>query len=159
MKSINTDYLVNAPYEVQAPFCQEVVKEIETFLSIKYQGAQWDMRSQIFDLLLKSNHDHQSELWSINYTCMNLLATLAHPEIKKVATDATLIEAADLLRRLVEFFSALQNEGKLEAELDIEMLKGWGTDNIQASIHLHHEYAKKTKLAIYEKQLEADTAA
>lgn len=155
MTSIEANYLINASYETQRAFCDKVLIEVKRFLSIKYPNRENSCMKAIFEVLLQSSHNNQAELAGIKYTAINLLAGFTDPKMKEIFNKVDISDATVLFVKLLNFADQLIEE-YAEAELDIEMLDNYGTENIQASINLHIHYAKKIKLAVYEKNIEGD---
>jgi hypothetical protein len=156
MQSIKEN-IETATYDVKRSYCDGIIMQIEKFITVKYGGCEATLGSQLFDLFLDGNHDHQSELWTLKSTAIALMAALANPAIKDLIDAMVITGCVEIAQRIIALSDGLQSEHMIALQ-DIEMLKGWGTDEINASIYLQEDYAKKLKLAVYEKQLDKEMA-
>ncbi len=153
MKSITKSEASNN--ESRAEATEAAKKAIKAFISIKYLNYNETLASTMFNTLLESHFDHQSTLSEIAYTSLRLLAGFAKPEIRGIFSEETINAATKLCEKLTEFTMRSQDE-HAEALLDLEYLDY--CDSAKYAIRLAKEYNIKTKLAIYEKQLNSEAA-
>ena len=157
LKTMCTDGINKIKYEIESKKCDSICEEIQKFISTKYKNYDYNLSTMVFDTLLESHYDHQATAWRLKDVSTDLLAALSKSGMQEAMGSDLISNSVNLLKRIIEFADTIQGE-KEKAELDYIVVKEYGTDNFKVSLHLEKEYRIKTKLAIYENQLESELA-
>ena len=150
-----TDKPIEGTYESKKAFIKGVTNYVHEYISIKFRGRRDNVSSTVYECLLGNDFDHQSEVYNIKSTSLDIIEALSSKESREKFTDSQLHNAIKLLKGFIDFATYLEDD-KTQADLDAVYLDNYGTQNLECSARLKENYIKKIKLANYEIQLDGE---